>query len=120
MGINAEYCPNLALRSFDQFEQGERKKEECVPKELREGEAYDFLKCGQRLYWFSNDEFWKNGQMPLCITSGDQKLSRPIASIKMIEVTHFLVGDKIWTRGKYKVIEIFKDNNIHFEGMKRV
>jgi len=49
--------------------------------------------------------------MPLCKTEGNQKLSKPIASIKMLEVTHFIFEGDIWTKGKYKVIEVFDLEN---------
>ena len=122
MGITVDYNPDLALRDYSEFEKGNRKELECVPKNLEVGKIYNFLKKGQRLYWLSDDEYWKKGEMPLCKTEGNQKLSRPIASIKMLEVTHFLDNEEVFTKGKYKVIEIFDINNpkINFEGCMRV
>lgn len=67
-----------------------------------------------------DDEFWGKGQIPLMLTSGNEKLSRPIASIKIMEATHFLNKGEIWTKGKYKVIEVFKDNKIHFKALKKI
>jgi len=122
MGIQVEFNPDLALRDISEFESGKRKIEECIPKNLEKDGVYDFLKKGQRLYYLSDSEFWGGGQIPLCRTSGDEKLSRPIASIKMIEVTHFLENGECWTRGKYKVVDIFDENNpkINFEACKRI
>lgn len=120
MGIQAEFNPDLALREYAEYEKGNRSLEECIPKDLEEGQTYDFLKKGQRLYWFSNDPFWHNGEMPLMITQGNQKLSRPIASIKLLEATHFLKDDEVYTKGKYKVLKVFKDEKIYFEAYKRV
>lgn len=122
MGIDAEFNPDLALRDYSEFEKGNRKEEECLPKELKQGKVYPFLKKGQRIYWFSDDPGWHEGEMPLFRTSGNQKLSRPVASIKMIEAVHFLSEGKVFTRGKYRVIEIFDENDqkINFEAMKRV
>lgn len=120
MGIKVEFNPDLALRNFSEYEFGKRKIEECVPKDFKEGKIYDFLKRGQRNYWLSDDEFWGKGQIPLMITSGNEKLSRPIASIKIMEATHFLDKGEVWTRGKYKVIEVFKDDKIHFEALKKI
>ena len=122
MGIAVEFNPDLALRDYSEFEKGNRKEEECVPKNLEIGKIYSFLKKGQRLYWLSDDEFWSKGELPLCRTEGNQKLSRPIASIKILEVTHFLDNGEVFTKGKYKVIEVFDENNIkiNFEGFKRV
>lgn len=122
MGIKIEFNPDLALRNFREFEKGKRKRSECVPRNLKKGRVYDFLKSGQRLFWLNNDPFWKRGQIPLCETKGKEKLSRPLASIKILEATHFLRGKEVWTRGKYKVIDIFdrKDEKIHFEGLKRI
>lgn len=122
MGINVEFNPDLALRDYSEFEEGNRKEEECIPKDLEPGKEYPFLKKGQRLYWFSDDEFWSKGEMPLFKTQGNQKLSRPIASIKMIEATHFIESGEVYTKGKYRVIDIFdpEDEKIHFEACKRV
>jgi len=122
MGIPVEFCPDLALRDYSEFEKGNRKEEECIPKDLKPGDTNEFLKKGQRMYWFSEDPYWEKGEMPLCATSGNQKLSRPLASVKMVEATHFLVGDEVWTRGKYKVIDVFDpdDPKMNFEGLKRV
>lgn len=122
MGIAVEFCPDLALRDYSEFKKGNRKQEECIPEKLEPSKIYSFLKKGQRLYWFSDDPFWSSGEMPLCKTDGNQKLYRPLASIKMLEVTHFIENGEIWTKGKYKVIEIFNlnDPKVNFEGFKRI
>lgn len=122
MGIKVEFNPDLALRDMIEFEKGDRKKEECIPRNLKSGKVYDFLKSGQRLFWLSDSGFWGKGQLPLCRTNGKEELSRPLASIKILEVTHFLKKGKVWTKGKYKVVEVFdeKDEKIHFEGCKKI
>jgi len=122
MGIQVEFNPDLALRDYSEFEKGNRKEEECVPKNLEKDKIYNFLKKGQRLYWLSDDPFWSGGELPLCKTEGNAKLSRPIASIKILEVTHFLKDGEPYTKGKYKVIDVFdpKDPKINFEALKRV
>ncbi|MDO8241028.1 MAG: hypothetical protein Q7T51_03560 [Candidatus Moranbacteria bacterium] len=118
MGIKVEFNPDLALRDIAEFKNGNRKLEECVPENLEIGKVYDFLKSGQRLYYLSDSEFYGNGQLPLMKTSGNENLSRPLASIKILEATHFLDQGEVWTKGKYKVIEIFNDDKIHFEACK--
>lgn len=122
MGIAVEFNPDLALRDFLEYKAGRRKIEECIPEKLEVGKTYDFFKKGQRLYYFSDSEFWGNGQMPLCKTSGKEDLSRPIASIKMLEATHFMENGECYTKGKYKVIDVFNENDktIHFEACKRI
>jgi len=120
MGIKVEFNPDLALRNISEFKNGSRKIEECVPENLEAEKVYDFLKSGQRLYWLSDSKFWANGQLPLCETAGEEKLSRPIASIKILEATHFLDNGQVFTKGKYKVVEIFNDDKIHFEGVKKI
>ncbi|MBP7708714.1 hypothetical protein KA107_03435 [Candidatus Pacearchaeota archaeon] len=109
MGIQIEFNPDLALREY-----GEREAPECVPGTLRVGRTYSFLKRGQRNYWFG-------GEIPLVITKGDQKLSRPIAAIRILEATHFLVGEEVYTRGKYFVNAVFdqSDPKINFEAFQR-
>jgi hypothetical protein len=115
MGIQIEFNPDLALRNISEFQKGRRKEEECIPAKLEPGKIYNFLKEGLRNYWLQ-------GELPLLETKGNQKLSRPKASIVILEATHFLLEKKLYTKGKYKVIEIFddKDSAIHFESYKRI
>lgn len=122
MGIKVEFNPDLALRDVSEHEKGNRKIEECVPEKLEVGKVYEFLKKGQRLFYLSDNEFWGRGQIPLCRTNGKEELSRPLASIKIMEATHFLEDGEVWTRGKYQVIEIFdsSDPKINFEALKRI
>ncbi|MBI2636867.1 MAG: hypothetical protein HYW81_01600 [Parcubacteria group bacterium] len=77
------------------------------------GKTYPFLKAGQRNYWLL-------GELPLVETKGNQELSRPLASIRILEVKHFLRGSEVYTRGMYEVIAVFTDDSIHFDGFTRV
>jgi hypothetical protein len=43
MGIQIEFNPDLALRNIDEYKNGRRKIEECVPKNLVKGQIYEFL-----------------------------------------------------------------------------
>jgi hypothetical protein len=113
MGIITEYNPDLALRDFSEFSSGARKKEECIPERIEVGEIYDFLKRGQRNYYLQ-------GEIPLLETKGGQQLSRPKASIVILEATHFLIEEEVWTKGKYKVVEVFNDDKIHFDGFAKL
>ena len=115
MGIKTEYNPDLALRVIDEFSNGNRLEEECIPKNLVKGKIYEFLKKGQRNYWIE-------GEIPLLGTKGNQQLSRPLASIVILEATHFLLNSEPYTRGKYKVIEVFDENDekIHFNGFSKL
>ena len=115
MGIKVEFNPDLALRDISNFEEGTRKEEECIPKNLKEGETYNFFKKGQRNYWLE-------GEIPLLETKGNGQLSKPIASIIILESTHFILNGELWTKGKYKVIEVFdkEDNKIHFNGFAKI
>lgn len=112
MGILVEFSPELALRDSIKFPK--RKKEECIPTDLQVGKIYDFLKKGQRIYWLNEDEYWNKGEMPLVVTFGEEKTSKPIASIKILEVTHFIQEKEIWTKGKYKIIHLIKDGELYF------
>lgn len=115
MGIQTEYNPDLALRNISEFKKGNRKEEECIPEKLEIDKTYDFLKKGQRNYWIM-------GEIPLLETKGNSQLSKPIASIILLEATHFLLNNEPYTKGKYKVVEIFDKNNskIHFNGFAKV
>ena len=122
MGIQVEFNPDLALRDISEYKSGKRKEAECIPENLKAGEVFEFLKSGQRLFWLSESEFWGGGQIPLCKTNGKEELSRPLASIKILEATHFLENGEVWTKGKYKVVEVFDEDDpkIHFEACKRI
>jgi len=87
--------------------------EECIPENIETGKVYPFLKEGQRNYWFF-------GEVPLVETKGNQELSRPKASILILEAVHFIENGKIYTKGKYKVVEVFNDDKIHFEGFNKI
>lgn len=112
MGIVVEFNPDLALRNIKEFKSGKRKKEECIPEKLEVGKTYPFLKKDQRNYWLF-------GEIPLIETKGNQILSRPIASIRIIEAIHFLEKDEVFTKGKYKVIKLL-DDTIYFESLDPV
>jgi len=113
MGIQVEFNPDLALRNFSECKNGNRKTDECIPEVLVIGQEYPFLKKGQRNYWLM-------GELPLLETKGNGVLSRPFASIIITECTHFLIDDIPWTKGKYKVVEVFKDQKIHFNGFAKI
>lgn len=111
MGIQVEFNPDLALRNIAEVKNG-RKKEECIPEHLEAGKVYDFLKQSQRNYWLQ-------GEIPLLETKGNQQLSKPLASIIILEATHFMHDGVPFTKGKYKVIEVFADERIRFNGFQK-
>lgn len=115
MGIQVEFNPDLALREYSEFLKGARKKEECIPERMMSGQIYSFLKKDQRNYWLL-------GEIPLVITQGNQILSRPIASVKILEATHILIDGTPYTKGRYQIVSVFdlNDPKIHFENMNRV
>jgi len=111
MGIQVEFNPDLALRAYRTLG---RLEEECLPEQLVPRKIYSFLKKGQRNYWLG-------GEIPLLETKGNQQLSRPLASIMLLEVTHFIKDGEPYTKGRYLVREIYDIDNpeIHFEGMNK-
>lgn len=114
MGIQVEFNPDLALRNIEYYKRSTRELEECIPKILEKDKIYNFLKEGQRNYWLL-------GELPLLETEGEGKLSRPLASIVILEATHFIKDNKVFTKGKYQIKEIFnpEDSKINFEGYNR-
>ena len=104
MGIQVEFNPDLALRNIEEFNKGNRKKEECIPEDLKAGKTYGFLKKGLRNYWLL-------GEIPLVETKGNQQLSRPLASVIIIEATHFLLEGEQYTKGRYKVVDVFNPDS---------
>ncbi len=113
MGIKVEFNPDLALRNILEFAKGKRQRAECIPQNLKAGKIYPFLKKDQRNYWLF-------GEIPLVETKGNQNLSRPRASIIILESIHFLKNGEVYTKGKYKVVEIFNDHKVHFDGFNKL
>lgn len=113
MGIQVEFNPDLALRNIAEATTGKRDVRECIPGAIRPGGVYNFLKKGQRNYWLL-------GEIPLVETKGNQELSRPLASIYILEATHFTQDGEVWTCGRYQVIDVFTDDEIHFDGYAKV
>jgi hypothetical protein len=111
MGIKVEFNPDLALRKFGA---SGRNIEECLPERLVAGETYPFLKEGQRNYWLE-------GEIPLVETCGNQQLTRPLASIVILEYTHFVSKKGLYTKGIYKIVEVYdiNDPRIYFEGFNK-
>ena len=108
MGIQVEFNPDLALRNISFFENGEREENECIPKNLEIGKRYSFLKKGQRLFYFLDDE-----PIPLLETKGNGILSKPIAA------THFNLNGEVRTKGFYLVEEILDESsNNYFNGFQ--
>lgn len=113
MGIQVEFNPDLALRNISEYKNGNRKMEECIPENLEDNLTYDFLKEGQRFYWLE-------GELPLLETKGMGNLSKPKASIIILEVIHFRENNKNYTKGKYKVVKILKEGEIYFNGINKI
>jgi hypothetical protein len=109
MGIKVEFNPDLALRSIEECKAGRREVEECIPEPLEEGKSYAFFKSGQRLYNIG-------GKTPLLRTEGNEKLSEPLASVRILEVTHFLKEGEAFTRGTYIVDRVIKHGYADFGG----
>lgn len=110
MGIAVEFNPDLALRDISEFKAGRRKIEECIPENLEAGNVYDFLKKEQRIYYMLGDISL------IETTTVGGSFSRPIATVKILEVTHFVQNDNVYTRGKYEVLEVLEiDKNVPFE-----
>lgn len=100
MGIPIEFNPDLALRNIAEFESGNRKKEECIPENLEVGKEYEFFKKEQRCYWLT-------GHVPLIETSSaGGTFSSPLASVRILEATHFSKDGVVYTKGKYKILKL--------------
>lgn len=113
MPINMQFAPDLILRNMRHFHEGRRLQEECIPDPIQEGVEYAFLKEGQRAYWL-------DGEQPLSEKLEDGSLSPPRASVILLEVTHFKQNGKIYTRGKYLVVKVIKQDEIYFNGCEPI
>lgn len=110
MGILTEYNPDLALRAFGT---AGRLESECFPRDLVPGEVHTFWKNGRRNYYLE-------GEIPLVETKGNQELSDPVASIIILEEIHFIQEKQHYTQGRYKIVEVFNDGRVHFNGFKKI
>jgi hypothetical protein len=111
MGIQVEFNPDLALREHGT--EG-RYDNECLPAKLVPGRKHPFYKEGQRLYWLL-------GEIPLLETKGNQQSSKPLASIVIDSVTHFVgIGKRVCTLGTYTIIAVFDNDLVHFNGYQRI
>ncbi len=113
MGIKVEFNPDLCLRNYSEYENGNRKIEEVIPKKLEKGKTYPFLKKDQRNYWLI-------GEIPLRETKGSEALSKPKASVIILEATHFLENGIMYTKGKYKIIQVLDEKTVYFDGFEKI
>ncbi len=113
MSINMKFAPDLVLRNFSEYEKRQKQENECIPKHLQEGTIYPFLKTGQRAYWLE-------GEQPLLEKSEDGHVSTPIASVIILEVTHFMENKKIYTKGRYKVVKVLAKDEVYFNGCEPI
>ena len=115
MGIQVEFNPDLALRNISEHKNGNRQEDECILEKLEVGKTHAFLKSGQRNYWLL-------GQIPLVETKGNCQISRPLAAVEILEATHFMLDGKLFTKGKYNIVEAFdpNDGKADFDGFERV
>ncbi len=111
MGTVTEHSLGLALRDYGTKD---RRPEECLPQTLTPGTVNEFLKEGQRGYDVGQE-------MPLRRAKGEQSVSRPLASVSILESTPFEMDGKTWTKGKYKVREVYdpSDPTVYFEGCQK-
>lgn len=115
MGITTETHFELALYPYGVKE---RRPDECLPERLECKKEYSFLHREQGIYFLMLE-------VPLITRNNGGGLSRPIASVKIREATHFVSDEinsrEIWTRGIYEIIEVYDPVNkeIHFEGMQK-
>ena len=110
MGVPVEFNSVLALRNHSAASGDERSAMERIPASLVAGSVHEFLKSGQRIYRL-------DVEIPLVETRGGHDISRPLASIMIIEATHVLRDGAYWTKGTYRIAEVFDpaDPAVHFE-----
>ncbi len=100
MEIKADFESALILHNVQEFVLDKRKFDECIPENLKEGREYSFLVSGQRNYWIL-------GKFPLHEKQSDGSVSEePRAIINIFEVTHFIDNGLIFTKGKYKILQV--------------
>lgn len=101
LGFSVEFNDKLALRPFIEYQNGKRKREECIDQ-LLQCSTYEFLKSDRRVFPLHEN-------IPLVITAGEQRFSEPLALVQILEYTHAISDGKIYTRGRYKVEQLLVD-----------
>jgi hypothetical protein len=100
MEIKSEFESALILHNVREFVMDKRKFDECIPENLKEEREYGFLVSGQRNYWLL-------GKFPLHEKIEDGSVSEdPRAIVNIFEVTHFIDNGQIYTKGKYKILQV--------------
>lgn len=103
MEIKPDFESELALWNIREFVLDKRKFDECIPENLKEGREYSFLLEGQKFFWLF-------GKFPLIEKNEDgsiETMSR--ALINIFETTFFLENEKMYTRGKYRILRVAGD-----------
>ncbi len=92
----------LALAPFGT----KRKKEsECLPEKLEARKQYSFLKNGQLCFWLKSS-------IPLKKIEKDGKTSKPLASVVILDETHFMgPSERIYTAGTYFIKEVYGEKD---------
>lgn len=99
MGLVVEFNTVLALRNNQEYRDGNREADECIPDKLTVGSLYTFTKQGQRIYAL-------NKEMPLLETQGNHQFSSELAIVSIQEVSHYLEQGEVYTKGSYRVIRL--------------
>lgn len=100
MEITPEFESALILSNVREFVTDKKKFDECIPENLKDGREYNFLLSGQRNYWLL-------GKFPLHEKQEDGTVSEsPRAIVNIFEITQFIENGLIYTRGKYKILQV--------------
>ena len=104
MEIKADFESALVLHNVREFVLDKRKFDECIPENLKEDREYGFLVPGQRNYWLLGKFPLHEKQDPP--VGGVSVSEDPRAIINIYEVTHFIDNGQIFTKGKYKILQV--------------
>jgi len=103
MEIKPEFESELQMWNVREFVMDRRKFDECIPENLKEGREYAFLLEGQKFFALFP-------KFPLVEKPEDPKgssITRGLANL--IEVTHFVDNDKVFTKGRYRIIRVISE-----------
>ncbi|MFC1842242.1 hypothetical protein ACFLYU_01135 [Candidatus Dependentiae bacterium] len=46
----------------------------------------------------------------------NKTVSKPLASVIILEITHFMENGKIFSKGRYKEVKVLKEGEVYFNG----
>jgi len=104
MEISPSFESELNLWNVREFVTDKRKFDECIPENMKEDREYGFLLEGQKFFGLF-------AKFPLVEIDENNTQDVTRALVNIFEVTHFLDNEKLYTKGKYRVLRVISEKS---------